>query len=328
MCTDKIGKLISISGTVTRSSEVRPELFYAAFLCKTCGNSYPSVEQQFQYTEPHICIHCDGSKKEEFQIVIDKCAFIDWQRLRVQENVDEIPAGSMPRCVDIICRNEIVEVAKAGDKVIITGCIVVVPDAATGGGKSKGENTMKSKNSVGRSDYFGDGVHGLRKLGVREMTYKMVFIACSIQQTDQRTGSALNNFVNLSEITRNNLANNNDFEDDENNDNQENAVKFSEQEQNEIVKMRDVGNFYHKMVASFCPSVFGHEDVKRGVLLMLFGGVHKTTQEGISLRGFFFFFCILFHYVKKINFLILAQLFQIVNTIIKKLMLIMIIHTL
>jgi DNA replicative helicase MCM subunit Mcm2 (Cdc46/Mcm family) len=34
MATDKIGRLISISGTVTRSTEVRPELFYGAFLCE------------------------------------------------------------------------------------------------------------------------------------------------------------------------------------------------------------------------------------------------------------------------------------------------------
>lgn len=53
--------------------------------------------------------------------MLDKCGFVDWQRLRVQENADEIPAGSMPRCVDIICRNEVVETAKAGDKIIITG---------------------------------------------------------------------------------------------------------------------------------------------------------------------------------------------------------------
>ena len=31
-----------------------------------------------------------------------------------QENADEIPPGSMPRCVDVICRNEVVEMAKAG----------------------------------------------------------------------------------------------------------------------------------------------------------------------------------------------------------------------
>jgi DNA replication licensing factor MCM6 len=39
------------------------------------------------------------------------------------------------------------------------------------------------------------------------------------------------------------------------------------------------------MVESICPSVFGHQDIKRGILLMLFGGVHKTTPEGIPLRG-------------------------------------------
>jgi DNA replication licensing factor MCM6 len=35
MGTDKIGRLISISGTVTRTTEVRPELMYGAFLCKS-----------------------------------------------------------------------------------------------------------------------------------------------------------------------------------------------------------------------------------------------------------------------------------------------------
>ena len=29
----------------------------------------------------------------------------------------------------------------------------------------------------------------------------------------------------------------------------------------------------------------GHEDVKKGILLQLLGGVHKSTHEGINLRG-------------------------------------------
>jgi DNA replicative helicase MCM subunit Mcm2 (Cdc46/Mcm family) len=44
-------------------------------------------------------------------------------------------------------------------------------------------------------------------------------------------------------------------------------------------------DLYNKLVNSIAPNVFGHQEVKRGVLLMLFGGVHKTTQEGIKLRG-------------------------------------------
>ena len=31
--------------------------------------------------------------------------------------------------------------------------------------------------------------------------------------------------------------------------------------------------------------ITGNDEVKRGILLMLFGGVHKVTQEGTNLRG-------------------------------------------
>ena len=39
------------------------------------------------------------------------------------------------------------------------------------------------------------------------------------------------------------------------------------------------------MVESIAPTTFGHLEVKRGILLQLLGGVHKTTAEGIRLRG-------------------------------------------
>ena len=130
MRTEKIGRLIAISGTVTRSTEVRPELQFGTFVCRKCGGLNKSIEQQFQYTEPQTCISCKQSK--DFQLMMNDCSYVDWQRLRVQENADEIPAGSMPRCIDIICRNEVVETAKAGDKVIFTGSVIVVPEQSGG----------------------------------------------------------------------------------------------------------------------------------------------------------------------------------------------------
>ena len=39
------------------------------------------------------------------------------------------------------------------------------------------------------------------------------------------------------------------------------------------------------MVDSICPATFGHREVKKGLLLQLLGGVHKTTVEGMRLRG-------------------------------------------
>lgn len=36
---------------------------------------------------------------------------------------------------------------------------------------------------------------------------------------------------------------------------------------------------YERLAASLAPGVFGHVDVKKAVLLMLLGGVHKQTAE-------------------------------------------------
>lgn len=56
--------------------------------------------------------------------------FADWQKVRLQENASEVPSGAMPRSMDIIMRTECVEKAKAGDRVVITGTPIVVPDVA------------------------------------------------------------------------------------------------------------------------------------------------------------------------------------------------------
>ena len=43
------------AGTVTRTSEVRPELFMGCFRCLECSAVVRNVEQQFKYTEPLMC---------------------------------------------------------------------------------------------------------------------------------------------------------------------------------------------------------------------------------------------------------------------------------
>ncbi len=48
--------------------------------------------------------------------------------MRVQEDSKDIPSGSMPRSIDVILRNEIVDKAKPGDNCRFTGTLLVVPD--------------------------------------------------------------------------------------------------------------------------------------------------------------------------------------------------------
>lgn len=60
---------------------------------------------------------------------------------------------------------------------------------------------------------------------------------------------------------------------------------FQKEEEEEFRSLKNIPDFFNKLVDSICPSVFGHQEIKRAVLLMLLGGVHKVTHEGINLRG-------------------------------------------
>lgn len=49
-----LGRLVSISGTVTRTSEVRPEILYGTYRCEECYSIIKDVEQEFKYTDVSI----------------------------------------------------------------------------------------------------------------------------------------------------------------------------------------------------------------------------------------------------------------------------------
>lgn len=60
---------------------------------------------------------------------------------------------------------------------------------------------------------------------------------------------------------------------------------WQKEEEAEIHGMRNTPDFFNKIVDSIAPTIFGHQEIKRAILLMLLGGVHKFTHEGINLRG-------------------------------------------
>lgn len=54
---------------------------------------------------------------------------------------------------------------------------------------------------------------------------------------------------------------------------------FTFEEMTQIYEMQQDPERYAKMAKSICPRVYGHDEIRKGILLMLFGGVKKTTPE-------------------------------------------------
>lgn len=269
LTTQKVGQLMSISGTVTRTSEVRPELYVGVFRCDECLSTVRNVEQQFKYTEPNICPNSYCQNRRRWTLLPEQSTFVNWQRVRVQENATEIPPGSMPRCIDVVVRNDMVERAKAGDKCTFVGTLIVVPDVAQlalPGSKLEGTTEGRARGPT-------EGLSGLRQLGVRELAYKLSFLASMVQPSHVHPGT-----INLRT----------DDDDDEltDMDNQQQLpAALSPAELEEIHRIRNTPQVYSRLVNSMAPSIYGHSEIKTGILLMLFGGVHKVTPEGIHLRG-------------------------------------------
>ena len=63
------------------------------------------------------------------------------------------------------------------------------------------------------------------------------------------------------------------------------AVVFSGHDLENILAVRELPDVYERMAASLAPSIFGHDAVKKALLLQLLGGQEKRTQSGIHLRG-------------------------------------------
>lgn len=272
--TETMGKLVTICGTVTRTTDVKPELLVGTFKCNDCGAEITGVEQQFKNTQPVVCTSRNCGNRTNWTLLGNSrtTRWGDWQRIRLQENEHEVPAGSMPRSLDVIVRDESTEQCKPGDKVLVTGTLIVVPDVPSLMSPAELKSSIRRTLDT-RSDaaYGGEGVRGLKGTGQRDLTYKMSFLGCFIDE-DSDWGSK----------TRSQGGENVRSDD---------KVFLSQSDKERFQQIADhTGpggrlDCVDVVAKSIAPSIYGHLEVKKGILMMLIGGIAKTTHEGIKLRG-------------------------------------------
>jgi replicative DNA helicase Mcm len=128
---EHISRLVMVSGIIVRATAVQPYITKAAYRCSSCGEMI-LLDQTDQFLRtPKKCSTCDS--RRGFELVPSESVFIDSQRITIQERPEELPPGQLPRQVNVEIRDDIVDIARPGDRVSITGTIGMLRRQGRGG---------------------------------------------------------------------------------------------------------------------------------------------------------------------------------------------------
>ncbi len=127
--TSYIDHMLAISGMVVRTSELRPMMTEAAWVCPSGHLTYQGQDDLI-LKRPPKCELCGEAKS--FELDKKRCRFVDFQVLRVQELPEELPPGQLPQFFDVNVEGDIVNMARPGDRVVLTGVVRAVPDYTLG----------------------------------------------------------------------------------------------------------------------------------------------------------------------------------------------------
>ncbi|XP_068564804.1 DNA replication licensing factor MCM3 [Cebidichthys violaceus] len=125
-----LGSMVCVEGIITKCSLVRPKVVRSVHYCpatkKTMERKYTDMTSLDAFPSSAIYPTKDEENnplETEFGLSIYK----DHQTITVQEMPEKAPAGQLPRSVDIILDNDLVDVVKPGDRVQAIGTYRCLP---------------------------------------------------------------------------------------------------------------------------------------------------------------------------------------------------------
>ncbi|KAL6881622.1 MCM domain-containing protein [Trichoderma longibrachiatum] len=225
LSSQHLNNMVSVEGIVTRCSLIRPKVVRSVH--------YNEAKDKFHFREYQDQTMTNGVTTSSVYPQEDDegnpltteygfCTYRDHQTISIQEMPERAPAGQLPRGVDVILDDDLVDSVKPGDRIQLVGIF----------------RTLGNRNANHNSALF-----------------KTVVLANNIVLLSSKS----NGGVATASITDTDIRN-----------------------INKVAKKKDLLGLLSQSLA---PSIYGHDYIKKAILLMLLGGVEKNLENGTHLRG-------------------------------------------
>ncbi|AJZ76295.1 minichromosome maintenance protein MCM [Candidatus Nitrosotenuis cloacae] len=126
-----IGKMTSVSGMVVRSSEVKPLAKNVVYKCPEGHTTEVPLERGLNIYTPSKC-STEKCAHRDIRLDPEQSKFIDFQIIRLQELPEDLPPGQLPHYVDVTIKQDLVDNARPGDRIILTGIVRIEQEQITG----------------------------------------------------------------------------------------------------------------------------------------------------------------------------------------------------
>jgi Predicted ATPase involved in replication control, Cdc46/Mcm family len=115
-----VGNLIQVKGIVTKASRIRQKIVEARYICLSCKNEFKInfLGAPISKFDQLKCSYCG---KKDLRILDRK--MMDFQKIIIQETTEEIPAGQIPRTIEVYMEDDLVDKAYPGNRVTVVGIL-------------------------------------------------------------------------------------------------------------------------------------------------------------------------------------------------------------
>ncbi|OII71733.1 DNA replication licensing factor MCM3 [Cryptosporidium ubiquitum] len=138
LTASNINQMVCVEGIISQCSIVKPKLVKSVHISKghLIGQSDTSggANQTFVEVRGHRDISClirdryiqsgvpsEDGQGNKMEVEIGLCRYKDSQKMTLQELPEMIPTGQLPRSIEIVAEDDLVETIKPGDRVKIVG---------------------------------------------------------------------------------------------------------------------------------------------------------------------------------------------------------------
>ena len=216
-----LSKLVNLEGIVTRASLVRPKVQRSVHYC--------NETKQFHTREYRDVTSLTGlptgsvypTRDEAGNLLVTEyglCKYRDSQTISIQEMPENSPPGLLPRSIDVILEDDLVDSCKPGDRVSIVGIYKAAP--------SKGSGSMSG-------------------------VFRTLLVASSVSSLGKETQQ----------------------------------LRLTARDTRNIKRISQREDCFDLLAQSLAPSIFGHDFIKKAMVLLLLGGIEKNLKNGTHLRG-------------------------------------------